>query len=72
MSGPTILASARLTLARVRVSLEQDVHNRLFKMRNGIRTLRDWAPVVRHYDNLLGPGLSDQQVHDLVEYLKSL
>jgi hypothetical protein len=28
--------------------------------------------VVRHYDNLFGLGLSDQQVHDLVEYLKSL
>jgi hypothetical protein len=28
--------------------------------------------VVRHYDNLFGLGLNDQQVHDLVEYLKSL
>ncbi|PYU18313.1 MAG: hypothetical protein DMG30_28145 [Acidobacteria bacterium] len=28
--------------------------------------------LVRHYDNLFGLGLSDQQVHDLVEYLKSL
>lgn len=28
--------------------------------------------VVRHYDNLFELGLSDQQVHDLVEYLKSL
>jgi hypothetical protein len=28
--------------------------------------------VVRHYDNLFGLGLSDQQIHDLVEYLKSL
>jgi uncharacterized protein DUF3179 len=28
--------------------------------------------VVRHYDNLFGLGLSDQQVHDVVEYLKSL
>ena len=28
--------------------------------------------VVRHYGNLFGLGLSDQQVQDLVEYLKSL
>lgn len=28
--------------------------------------------VVNHYNSLLGLGLSDQQVHDLVEYLKSL
>jgi len=28
--------------------------------------------VVQHYNGLFGLGLSDQQVHDLVEYLKSL
>ena len=28
--------------------------------------------VVQHYNGFLGLGLSDQQVHDLVEYLKSL
>ena len=27
--------------------------------------------VVRDYDSFFGLGLSDQQVHDLVEYLKS-
>jgi cytochrome c peroxidase len=32
-------------------------------------TLED---VVRHYDNFFGLGLSDQQVQDLEEYLKSL
>ena len=32
-------------------------------------TLHD---VVRHYDTLFALGLTDQQVHDLVEYLKSL
>ena len=28
--------------------------------------------VVQHYNGFFGLGLSDQQVHDLVEYLKSL
>jgi len=32
-------------------------------------TLND---VIQHYNSFLGLGLTDQQVHDLVEYLKSL
>ena len=28
--------------------------------------------VVQHYNSLFGLGLSDSQVHDLVEYLSSL
>ncbi len=32
-------------------------------------TLND---VVQHYNNFFGLGLNDQQVHDLIEYLKSL
>ena len=28
--------------------------------------------VVRHYFSFFGLGLTDQQIHDLVEYLKSL
>jgi cytochrome c peroxidase len=28
--------------------------------------------VVQHYNNFFGLGLSDSQVHDLVEYLNSL
>jgi cytochrome c peroxidase len=33
------------------------------------QTLHD---VVQHYNRFFGLGLSDSQVHDLVEYLKSL
>ena len=32
-------------------------------------TLND---VIQHYNSFLGLGLTDQQVHHLVEYLKSL